>query len=316
MGKLKFGIFLPFYSFQTKTAKEHYLQLQAISLECERLGYDSVWLDDHLMYGNNPILECWTTLASLAAVTSRISLGTMVACAAHRNPALLAKAAATLDVISGGRLELGIGSGVQGAEHSAYGFGFAKPNIRAQQLTESLEVILRLWTETKATFKGNHYRLSGAVCEPKPLQKPHPPLIIGGSGEKHTLPITAKYADRFDWGFVPSIGEYKRKLAVLEHYCLSGGRDFAGIERSCWPSGQILLAETQSGLDRKVERFKPKGTSRMDFETYTLAATPKGCIERLRAYVDLGVNYFMLYFADLPNLESIKLFSQAAAELR
>ena len=312
MGKLKFGVFLPFYGFQTKTPKDHYLQLQAVTLECEKLGYDSVWLDDHLMYGESPILECWTALTALAAVTSRIRLGTMVACTAHRNPALLAKAASTLDVISGGRLELGLGSGIQEAEHRAYGFGFAKPKVRAEQLAESLEIILRLWTEPKATFQGKHYRLRGAVCDPKPHQKPHPPLIVGGCGEKHTLPITAKYADRFDWGFVPSIEEYKRKLSVLERYCLSGDRNFEGIERSCWPSGQILMAETQSALDRKVDQFKPKGTSRMDFEKYTLAATPKSCIEHLRSYVTLGVTYFMLYFADLPSLESLKLFSQSA----
>jgi F420-dependent oxidoreductase-like protein len=316
LGKLRFGVFLPFYGYQSQTAKEHYQRLQDITLECERLGYDAVWLDDHLMYGDASILECWTTLTALAASTSTIHLGTMVACTAHRNPALLAKAAATLDVISGGRLELGLGSGVQKEEHSAYGFGFGKPKVRAEQLAESLEVILRLWTEQKASFQGRHFSLDGAVCEPKPQQKPHPPLIVGGSGEKHTLPVTAKYADRFDWGYLPSINEYQRKLAVLERYCKAMGRDFGEIERSCWHSGQILMAQTQGELDRKVEQFKPKGTSRKEFEQYTLAATPDDCEERLEAYTDLGVTYFMLYFADLPSTESLRLFSQATAQMR
>ncbi|MCW4001132.1 MAG: TIGR03560 family F420-dependent LLM class oxidoreductase [Candidatus Bathyarchaeota archaeon] len=315
MGRLKFGVFLPFYGFQAKTAKEHYQQLQTITLECERLGYDSVWLDDHLMYGDTPILECWTTLSALAAQTSKIRLGTMVTCTAHRNPALLAKAAATLDVISGGRLELGLGSGVQEKEHLAYGFGYPKPRVRAEQLAESLEIITRLWTEETASYQGRHYHLNGAVCQPKPQQKPHPPLIVGGNGKKHTLPIAARYADRFDWGYLP-LEEYRRKLAVLERLCREVGRDFGAIERSCWPSGQVLMAQTQREVDAKVKLHRPKGTTHEEYERYTLAATPEGCITRLQAYLDLGVTYFMLYFADLPCLESLRLFSQAAAQLR
>jgi F420-dependent oxidoreductase-like protein len=311
LAKPKFGVFLPFYGFQTPTPIEHYQKLQNLTQECEHLGYDSVWIDDHLMYGATPILECWTTLSALAAATNRIRLGTMVACTAHRHPALLAKAAATLDVISNGRLELGLGSGIQETEHLAYGFEFAKSKIRSEHLAESLEVILRLWTEEKAVFQGKHYHLNGAVCEPKPLQKPHPPITVGGSGKKHTLPLAAKYADRFDWGFLPSIEEYKRKLAVLERQCKAVGRDFGEIERSCWPSGQILMAQTSSELNKKVEAYKPKGTSRKEFEGYTLAATSTDCADHLKAYVDLGVTNFMLYFADLPSTESLGLFSQA-----
>ena len=144
MGKLKFGVFLPFYAFQTKD-KESFSHIRDIVLECERLGYHSVWLDDHLMYDDWPILETWTTLSALCALTSRIRLGTMVSCSTHRNPALLAKIAATFDVLSNGRLEFGIGAGIQEAEHTAYGFDFPKPSVRIKRLGESLEVIMRLW---------------------------------------------------------------------------------------------------------------------------------------------------------------------------
>jgi alkanesulfonate monooxygenase SsuD/methylene tetrahydromethanopterin reductase-like flavin-dependent oxidoreductase (luciferase family) len=152
LGKTKFGVFLPFYAFQSKPA-EYYTQLRNVVQECDRLGYDSVWLDDHLMYKDATILECWTTLSALASATSRIRLGTMVTCTAHRNPAILAKSAAAFDQISNGRLEFGVGAGVQEAEHMAYGFGFAKPKERIEQLEESLEVIRRLWSYPKANYQ-------------------------------------------------------------------------------------------------------------------------------------------------------------------
>jgi F420-dependent oxidoreductase-like protein len=313
VGKLKFGVFLPFYAFQTKHASEQFNLFKNIVLESETLGYDSVWLDDHLMYNNWPILESWTTLAALSSLTSRIRLGTMVSCNQHRNPALLAKTAATLDVLSNGRLEFGIGAGVQEAEHTTYGFCFPKLSVRVERLGEALEVITRLWTQEKATYHGNHYTLKDAVCEPKPLQKPHPPITVGGSGEKHTLKVTAKYADRFDWGFLPALDVYKRKLEVLENHCLTIGRDFSEIEKSCWPGGQVLIAQDQKELTQKISQRKPASTSLEDFKKASLAGTPDECRERLQVYVDLGVTYFMLFFADLPSVDELRLFSEAVA---
>jgi len=155
------------------------------------------------MYNNWSILESWTTLSALSTLTSKIRLGTMVSCNQHRNPALLAKSAATLDVLSNGRLEFGIGAGAQESEHLAYGFDFPKLSDRVERLGEALEVVMGLWTQEKSTYQGKHYSLKDAVCEPKPLQKPHPPITVGGSEEKYTLKVTAKYADRFDWDICP-----------------------------------------------------------------------------------------------------------------
>jgi F420-dependent oxidoreductase-like protein len=311
LGKLKFGVFLPFYAFQAKTPTEQFSILKTIVLESEKLGYDAVWLDDHLMYNNWPILESWTALAALSSLTSRIRLGTMVSCNQHRNPALLAKTAATLDVLSNGRLEFGIGSGVQEAEHIAYGFNFPNPKIRVERLGEALEVTKLLWAQDKATFQGKHYTLKEAVCEPKPVQKPHPPITVGGSGEKHTLKVTAKHADRFDWGFLPSLEMYKRKLEVLENHCKTFSRDFSEIDKSCWPAGQIIIAENQNELSEKIFKIKPENTSLEDFKKVSLAGTSDECRKRLQGYLDLGATYFMLYFADLPSVEGLKLFSKA-----
>jgi F420-dependent oxidoreductase-like protein len=296
LNKLKFGVFLPFYAFQAKEPREQFSLIRDIVLECERLGYHSVWLDDHLMYDDWPILESWTTLTAFSALTSRIRLGTMVSCNAHRNPALLAKMAATLDVLSNGRLELGIGAGTQEAEHVAYGFGFPPSSVRIERLSEALEVIRQLWTQKTANYQGKHYTLKDAACEPKPLQKPHPPITVGGSGELLMHKATAPYADRFDWGFMPSIEAYKHKLAVLENQCKAIGRNFNEIEKSCWPSGQVLIAQNQRELDEKISTRKPANVSLEDFKKTTLAGTPDECFEQLQVYVDLGVSYFMLFF--------------------
>jgi alkanesulfonate monooxygenase SsuD/methylene tetrahydromethanopterin reductase-like flavin-dependent oxidoreductase (luciferase family) len=277
LAKLKFGVFLPFYAFQAKTPTEQFILLKNIVLESEKLGYDSVWLDDHLMYNNWPILESWTTLSALSSLTSKIRLGTMVSCNQHRNPALQAKSAASFDILSNGRLEFGIGTGVQETEHVAYGFDFPKPRVRAERLGEAIEVTKRLWTQNKATFQGKHYSLKDAVCEPKPLQKPHPPITIGGYGEKYTLKVTAKYADRFDWGYLPSLEIYKRKLEVLETHCRTVGRDFSEIEKSSWPAGQIIIAENQSSLNKKISKLKPSGTSLEDFKKISLTGTSDEC---------------------------------------
>ncbi len=311
MAQLKFGVFLPFYAFKTKdtSPEEQFNLLREIVLETERLGYDSVWLDDHLMYEEWPIFECWTTLSALAAHTSKIRLGTMVTCNQHRNPALLAKTAATLDVLSNGRLEFGIGSGIQEAEHHAYGFDFPDVKVRSEQLGESLDVIGLLWTQKKASYQGKYYTLKEAICEPKPIQTPHPPIIVGGSGEKYTLKVTAKYADRFDWGFLPTIEEYRHKLAVLASHCRTIGRDPDEIERSCWPAGQILIGENQKAVDEKISKLKPTNMSVQEFKQSTLAATPEKCSKHLQPYLDLEVSYFMLYFAGLPSIEGLQLFA-------
>jgi F420-dependent oxidoreductase-like protein len=313
LGKIKFGVFLPFYAFKTKTPHEHYDQLKSIILACEKFGYDSIWLDDHLMYSNWSILETWITLSVLSAQTSKIRLGTMVSCNTHRNPALLAKAAATLDLLSNGRLEFGIGAGVQKEEHVAYGFDFPSMNERIERLGEALEVITRLWTEEKASFQGKYYTLKDAACAPKPLQKPHPPITVGGGGTK-LLKVTAKYADRFDWGFLPSINAYKHKLRILERNCKAVGRDFCEIERSCWPGGQVLIAPDQEQLGEKISMLEPAGMSLEDFQKSALAGTPDQCREKLQPYLDLGVTYFMLFFADLPSIDGLKLFAEGVAK--
>jgi F420-dependent oxidoreductase-like protein len=261
-----------------------------------------------------PILECWTTLSALSSVTEKIRLGTMVTCNSFRNPALLAKMAATVDNISNGRLELGIGAGVQKNEHNAYGFSFPSSKDRIERLSEAVEIIKKMWTEEKTSYNGKHYTIRDAVCEPKPVQKPHPPIVIGGGGEKLTLKVTARHADRYDWGYIPAVEEYKRKLKVLEKHCDAVGRSFDEIEKLCWPVGQIFIGEDRKELKKKILQLTPKGVSLEDFMQTSFVGTPEEYMKQLQHYLNLGVTNFMLFFGDLPDLEGLRLFAEKVAQ--
>lgn len=307
--KIKFGVFLPFYTFKNKTP-QLFNRLQEIVLECERLGYHSVWLDDHLMLNNAPILECWTTLSALSTVTKKIRLGTMVTCNSFRNPALLAKMAATLDNISAGRLELGIGAGVQKNEHNAYGFSFPSPKTRIERLNEAVEIIKKMWTQKKASYNGKHYQIVDTVCEPKPVQNPHPPIVICGGGEKLTLKVTARHADRYDWGYLQSFEAYHRKLKILEKHSNTVGRRFDDIEKSCWSAGQVFIGDDKVELENKVMQWMPEGVSLDDFRRTNFVGTPDDYLQQIRPYLNLDVTHFMLFFGDLPDLDGLRVFAK------
>lgn len=313
MPKLKFAVFLPFHILRNKKHSQLFNRLEDIVLECEQLGYYSVWLDDHMMLGKMPILECWTTLSALSSATKRIRLGSMVTCNSFRNPSLLAKMAATIDNISNGRLELGIGAGVQKKEHLAYGYLFPSSKARIERLAEAVEILKKMWIEEKASYGGKYYTIRDAVCEPKPLQKPHPPVTIGGGGEKLTMRVAAQYADRFDWGYLPSIELYRRKLKLLEEHCKMVGRNFQEIEKSCWFTGQLFVGENRKETEEKVVQQVPEGVSLEDFVQTSFVGNPEDCLNQVRQYANLGVTHFMLFFGDFPELGGLRLFAEEVA---
>ena len=171
-------------------------EIRYISIRAEELRYDSIWLPDHLM-SSNPIVECWTTLSALANVLDSIRLGPLVLCNSFRNPALTAKMAASLDEISNGRLEFGVGAGWKQDEYVGYGYEFPKPQIRLAQLEEGIEIARRIWAQDFVTFNGIHYPIREVICLPKPVQA-HVPITIGGTGNR-MLRLVAKHADRANW---------------------------------------------------------------------------------------------------------------------
>jgi F420-dependent oxidoreductase-like protein len=212
-------------------------------------GWDAACVTDHFM-PNTPdkvgdVMECWTTLAALAPLVSRMRIGTIVAGNTYRHPALLAKMAAQVDIISGGRLICGLGAAWQQNEHDAYGIPFYTVQERLARLDEACQVVKMLWTQDRSTFKGRYYQLADAPLSPKPVQRPHPELMIGGGGEKVTLKIAARHADHWNvWGGPDVLA---RKGALLDGHCRAAGRDPKSITRSA--NMALLFSEDRAEID-------------------------------------------------------------------
>jgi len=254
---------------------------------------------------DEPFLEGWTVLSALAAVTSRIRLATLCTAVGYRNPAHLAKIAATVDVISRGRLTLGIGAGFFEDEYRQYGWEFPpRPATRIRQMEEAVGLILQMWTETRTTFHGRYFHVEEAILEPKPVQKPRPPVLIAGGGEQLTLRAVARLADacNFATGDIGQveIAEVRHKLAVLRGHCDAAGRDYGEIEKTLiqpW-----LLARNDAGVAAKRERVAAHGPFR------GFAGTVSEAIDLIGQYQDTGVD--LLINADRQNdAESRELFA-------
>jgi F420-dependent oxidoreductase-like protein len=217
-----------------------------IAVKAEELGYDSIWVYDHFHNVPRPaheaVFECWTTIAAISQRTSRVRLGQMVGCNSYRHPSVLAKITSTVDVISGGRLDWGIGAGWYENEYRGYGFDFPKPKDRIGMLRESVEIVRSMWTESETTYNGRYYKLSRANCDPKPLQQPHPPIWIGGGGEQLTLRVVARYADYSNFGGRPD--EWARKREILKGHCAAVGRDEETIGKTWSP--EVFIRSTEA----------------------------------------------------------------------
>lgn len=276
----------------------------------ERLGYDSAWLDDHF-YGvltpqSDDSLECWTLMAALARETSTLRFGTLVVCNNYRHPPLLAKMASSVDHISKGRLEFGLGAGWYEQEYTAYGYDFPPVGVRLRQLDEALQICKRMWTEERATFHGRHYRVENAWCNPKPLQKPHPPIMIGGGGEKVLLRIVAQHADR--WNFGGSVDEFRVKLPILESHCRTVGRDFESIEKSWF--GNVLIEPTEERLQERLRKRAARGGATTVLDERGITGTPETIATKIEEYVSLGVTHFIAMFGRVDRLGATELFAK------
>lgn len=210
-------------------------QLRGFWQLADEAGFDSCWVMDHFATlgarDDGPIFETWTLLAAMAQVTTRTRIGCAVVGNTYRHPGVLAKMAVTVDHLSGGRLEFGIGAGWAENEHTMLGLEFGTRSDRADRLEEGVQIIRSLWTQSRTTFGGRHYRLQDAVAEPKPVQRPHPPIWVGGSGPKRTLLIAARYADV--WNAAGGSPEQVAvSSAILDQHCADIGRDPGQIRRS------------------------------------------------------------------------------------
>lgn len=286
-----------------------YDTLRRIWLDADRLGYYSATLYDLL---NVPTLECWTTLTALAAQTSRIRLTPLVLANTYRHPAVFAKMASTLDVISNGRVEIGIGAGGGRSDHAASGLDFPSTSVRVRMLEESIELMKRLWTKREVDFQGRYYSLSGARNDPAPLQKPHPPFLVGGHGERHLFRAVARHADICNVGFEMDMDEHRASLEALGEHCRDVGRDLSEIEVS--HNTRVVIAESEAEFDRLVsEGAATANVSPDDYRaslSRAIAGTPEQCVEKIRSYVDSGITYFFLLFPDPIPTERLELFAR------
>jgi F420-dependent oxidoreductase-like protein len=296
------------FSVQTPIEGTTFAALARHWQRAEELGYDCAWLDDHF-YGvatpaSDNSLECWTLMAALARETSRLRFGALVTCNNYRQPSLLAKMASTIDHLSEGRLEFGLGAGWYEREYAAYGYDFPPIGTRLAQLGEALQICRAMWTEERATFAGRHYRVDDAWCNPKPVQRPYPPIMIGGGGEKVLLRLVAQHADR--WNFGGTVEEFRHKLGVLERHCAAVGRDPSTIEKSWF--GNMLIEPDAARLEARLAKRAARGHG----DAYGLNAmvgTPEQIEAKLREYIAVGVTHFIAMFGRVERLGATELFA-------
>lgn len=301
-----------------------YLKMREVALRLERLGYDSVWLYDHFHTipeaRPEATFEVWTSMAALAEATTTIRLGQMCCCNIYRPPALLAKMTSVIDVISNGRLEVGLGAGWYEHECVAYGYPFEKPSVRIGQLDEACQILRGMWSQDAFQFQGKHYTighgrvkdysgrevpLEGAINHPKPIQSPHPPLWVAGGGEQLTLRTVARYADYANFG--GSVQQVARKNEILDRHCEAEGRDPAAIRRSM--NCNIFLGDP-ADFKRLME-----ATGRTAEQTASVLAMlspsePQALIDSLAEYREKArIDDILAYFADAATGDSIDAFA-------
>ena len=297
-----YGIFLP-------QAGLDFPALVARAEAAEQSGFHSFWLADHMWARGMPdldYLECWTALTALAMRTTRLRLGTLVLCNSYRNPALVAKMAASFDRISGARLELGVGAGWMDEEYRGYGYNFPATRVRIEQLEEGLEVMQRLFREPRSTFQGKYYALDDAPNNPKPAQTP-PPITIGCAGERFLLKVVAKYADR--WNCPMNAAEdLPHKLDVLRSHCAEIGRDPDTITVS--EQVLVVLGADDADFAQRWAMAKQLLGGFADLDAVAVRGTPEAVADGLRAKANKGVRLFTIMFGDFAPPETLRLFGE------
>lgn len=248
-------------------------------------GFTTLWVEDHLQLGEIATYECMTTLSYFAGEFPQFRIGALVLCQSYRNPALTAKMAANLQLLSGGRFILGLGSGWKEDEYHAFGYSFPDTKTRLEELEEAAMIVKAMWSSSPATFVGNHYTIRNAFCKPQP----HPPipLLIGGGGEEKTLAIVARLADWWNFNSC-SVEEYAHKVTVLKEHCDRVGKDLAEIKLT------YLSTASVSENPEQVVRSQQK---------HFVAGNSTEVIRELERFHEMGVEHFMFRFLDLASLE-------------
>jgi F420-dependent oxidoreductase-like protein len=308
-----FGVFVPqgwkMELAGIEGAENKWNKAVEIAVLAEQLGFDSIWVYDHFhnvpVPAHEAVFECWTTIAAISQRTSRIRLGQMVGCNSYRNPGLLAKITSTVDVISGGRLDWGIGAGWYENEYRGYGYEFKKPSDRIGMLRETVEIVKSMWTNAETTYDGKYYKMERANCDPKPLQQPTPPVWIGGGGEKVTLRVVAEHADVSNFG--SSVEEFVRKREILKGHCAAIGRVEETIRKTV--SSEVFIRETEKEIIEAGSRSL-WGEPAESWRAKALVGTPEQVSEKIQRYLDAGCTGFVPWCPDYPSTETLELFAR------
>jgi F420-dependent oxidoreductase-like protein len=319
MSDTLFGVFVPQgWKRELSGIGDSSAQWQAaldVALRAESLGFDSLWVYDHFHNVPRPshetVFECWTMLAAISQRTTRIRLGQMVGCNLYRSPALLAKITSTLDVISGGRLEWGIGAGWYENECRGYGYPFPTPKERIAMLRETVEIVTSMWAQEETTYTGTYYQTHRANCDPKPLQQPRIPVWIGGGGEQLTLRVVARFADYSNFGGTPE--EFARKSEILREHCEKVGRDFSTIRRTWSP--EILIRSSEADL-RAAQQLSIRRESYETWKASNLVGSQQEVADKIGRYRDLGCSGFIPWCVDYPSHDTLEHFAGLMSQFR
>ncbi|HEY0607690.1 MAG TPA: LLM class F420-dependent oxidoreductase [Herpetosiphonaceae bacterium] len=311
---IPFGVFVPqgwrMDLVEIDDPIEQYEAMTQVARVAEESGYDSIWIYDHFHTVPTPELEtcfeAWTITAGLSRDTKRIKVGQMVTCNGYRNPALLAKMASTVDVMSHGRLLFGLGAGWYEHEWRAYGYGFPETPDRMRAFREGCEIIHAMWTQDYPEFQGKYYTIDKPINEPKGVQKPYPSFWIGGGGEKVTLRLVAKYGNACNVG--GDVETIRHKFDVLRQHCEDLGRNYDEIIRST----SINVHLVGAGEDPEAVTAQARGsTSYQEYSKSFWVGTPEQIVDRLRPLIDAGVNYVLVYLPRVAyDQEPVRRFAQ------
>ncbi len=320
---MRFGLFIPqgwrMDLVDIDTAK-HWAVMRDLAAYADGSAWDSLWVYDHFhtvpMPSAEATHEAWSLMSAYAATTSRIKLGQMCTAMSYRNPVYLAKVAATADIISGGRIQMGIGGGWYEHEWRAYGYGFPSAGVRLGRLDEGVQIMRDAWRDGKVSFDGKHYQVDGAIVEPKPLQDNGIPLWIAGGGEKVTLRIAAKYAQYTN--FTPELEAFKHKSEVLAEHCRAAGTDFDAIVRSANFSAIVGTSDAdvkdrQRRVRDRIARYVPEevADAMLSGGSEGATGTTEQVIERIAKVRDLGCEYAICYFPEAAyDRSGIELFER------
>jgi F420-dependent oxidoreductase-like protein len=313
--QMQFGLQHPNFNFDFLEDSSLIIDsLKNLVIKAENAGFDSFWVMDHLQQlqiigsPQDPLLEGWTTLSTLAGLTSKIKLGTLVTGVIYRHPSVLAKIGATLDVLSKGRLFMGIGAAWNEQESIAYGITSPFPSYqeRLNRLEEAVQIIRKMWTkEPTCSFNGKYYQIRNAYCNPKPIQKPAPPILIGGGGEKRTLKIVAKYADACN--LIGSVETINRKLTALREHCKTVGRDYDSVLKTKLCT--VIINDDPDEAKNRVQEIL-NGIPEEQIREFAIYGTPEEVYRQIDLFRTVGIDYVIVNLDPTNEIESLEKFEK------